>query len=91
MVLRPLSNEDYFHWIYRHHSAFIINLDTNGKNQSVAHTARCMHLYEPDPRLNHVGQYGKACSDSLPKLLEWASENGHQVTECTTCTPYDHR
>ncbi len=91
MITEHTDNAAYMRWIYRNPAAFIINLNTNGKFQSVVHTARCGHLYEPTPTLDHVSTYGKVSSESLTDLVRWAEERGHTVVECTTCLPYDRK
>lgn len=91
MVTEHTDNAAYIRWSYRNPGAFIINLHTDGTLLSVMHTARCGHLYKPDPSLDHVSTYQKASSDSLDELTAWASERGHSVVECATCLRFDRK
>jgi hypothetical protein len=85
-VLEPKENKEYTHWLWRHHSSYVLNETAN--RTSMIHTARCMHLFPPDESLDHIGAC-KRCADSIDELLRWAEEHEHTVVECTTCTPYD--
>lgn len=89
MVTVRSDNTDYIKWIYRNPAAFMLNLNSKGTVQSMIHTARCMHLYEPDPAYDHVSGSPKVSSDSLDELLLWAKDDGRLVVECTTCLPFD--
>lgn len=84
-----VKNDDaaYIGWLEANPNGFVVNMHTLGKNKSLLHRARCMHLYPPETGKVHTGTFPKACSCDLDDVRQWVIASGSTIELCTTCKP----
>ena len=58
----------YVSWLDANSNGYVVNMHTLGKNKSLMHRARCMHLYPPEADKVHTVAYPKACSATWKKF-----------------------
>ena len=87
MIYVKNDEEAYVRWLDANANGFVVNMHTLGKNKSLLHRARCMHLYPPDAHKVHTETYPKACSSDPEEVRQWVIDSGSAIELCTTCKP----
>ncbi|MDQ2655727.1 MAG: hypothetical protein M3Z20_22085 [Chloroflexota bacterium] len=87
MIYVKNDEEAYVRWLDANANGFVVNMHTLGKNKSLLHRARCMHLFPPEPGKVHTIAYPKACSCDLEEVRQWVIDSGSAIELCTTCKP----
>lgn len=87
MIYVKNDEDAYARWLDANASGFVVNMHTLGKNKSMLHRTRCIHLYPPATSKEHTVTFPKACSNDLQEVREWVLASGSDIEPCTSCKP----
>lgn len=88
MIIFLNDDRAYLSWVRSHRGGFVLEARRQGRGRRLVHRSTCETVRSGKHRHWTTGQQLKACSMSLPEIVDWVRETcGCELSCCPECQP----